>query len=53
MIDTKHYSLVELRGYESKTEAYEHIRLWYSTLKGVTTYYDDGLWYIVQSNALK
>lgn len=53
MIDTRHYTLIEAKGYESKTEAYEHIRLWYSGLNGVTTYYDYGLWYIVQINALK
>ena len=53
MIDTRHYTLIEAKGYESKTEAYEHIRLWYSGWNGVTTYYDYGLWYIVQINALK
>ena len=53
MIDTRHYTLIEAKGYESKTEAYEHIRLLYSGWNGVTTYYDYGLWYIVQINALK
>ena len=53
MIDTRHYTLIEAKGYESKTEAYEHIRLWYSGWNGVTTYYDYGLWYIVQINPLK
>jgi len=52
MIDTKNYILVEGEGYANKSEAYDTIRLCYSTLKGVTTYYDNGLWYIVQSKAL-
>lgn len=52
MIDTKNYILVEGNGYNNKSEAYDTIRLCYSTLKGVTTYYDNGLWYIVQMKAL-
>lgn len=52
MIDNKNYILVEGNGYANKSEAYDTIRLCYSTLKGVTTYYDNGLWYIVQSKAL-
>lgn len=52
MLDTKNFILLETEGYADKTEAYNHIRIWYSHMKGVTTYYDDGLWYIVQSKAL-
>lgn len=52
MIDTRNYILMEATGYESKTEAYNHIKLWYSHMNGITTYFDDGLWYIVQSKAL-
>ena len=51
MINTRNYILMEATGYESKTEAYDHIKLWYSHLNGVTTYFDEGLWYIVQSKA--
>lgn len=49
MIDTKNYVLVEMSGYSNKSEAYDTIRLLYSNLSGVTTYYDNGLWYIVQA----
>lgn len=52
MIDTKNYILLESEGYADKSEAYAHIRLFYSEMKGVTTYYDNGMWYIVQSKAL-
>ena len=52
MINTTVYTLLENRGYEEKSDAYEHIRLWYSHLKGVTAYYDNGRWFIVQSKAL-
>lgn len=52
MIDTRNYIVLESEGYQSKTEAYTHIKLWYSHLNGVTTYFDEGLWYIVQSKAL-
>ena len=52
MIDTRNYSILESVGYADKTEAYEHIRLFYSGVNGVTTYYDNGMWYIVQSKAL-
>ena len=52
MIDTKNYILLEARGYASKREAHDHIRIWYGHMKGVTTYYDNGKWYIVQSKAL-
>lgn len=52
MIDTKNYTILEYQGYADKSDAYAHIRLWYSDASGVTTYYDNGLWYIVQSKAL-
>lgn len=52
MINTKNYSLLETEGYTNKIEAYENIRLWYSHLSGVTAYYDNGKWYIVQSKVL-
>ena len=52
MIDTKHYTLLDSNEYSNKSDAYDVIRLCYSHLNGVTTYYDNGLWYIVQSNAL-
>lgn len=44
MIDTRHYILLDIKGYDSKSEAYE-----YSHINGVTTYFDGGLWYIVQA----
>jgi hypothetical protein len=53
MIDTGHFAYIEMCGYETKEEAYEVINKLYSNLDGVTTYYDDGLWYIVQAKALK
>lgn len=53
MVDTKNYSLLENEGYTDKSMAYEQIRSCYSNMNGVTTYYDNGLWYIVQSKALK
>lgn len=46
MIDTKNYILLENEGYVNRAEAYNHIRLWYTHMNGVTTYYDDGKWYI-------
>ena len=52
MIDTRHFILMENIGYENKSEAYDQIRLWYSHISGVTTYFDNGLWYIVRSKAL-
>ena len=52
MID-KNYTLLELNGYTKKSEAYEKIKICYSNLSGVTTYFDNGLWYIVQMNCLK
>lgn len=52
MIDTKNYILLENEGYINKADAYNHIRLWYTHMNGVTTYYDNGKWYIVQSKAL-
>lgn len=52
MINTRNYIVLENRGYQSKTEAYEQIKIWYSHMNGVTTYFDNGLWYIVQSKAL-
>lgn len=52
MIDTKNYILLENEGYANKSDAYNHIRLWYTHMSGVTTYYDNGMWYIVQSKAL-
>lgn len=52
MIDTKNYILLENEGYVNKVDAYNQIRLWYTHMNGVTTYYDDSKWYIVQSKAL-
>ena len=53
MIDTKNYELLEMFGYESKSAAYDVIRLCYSHLNGVTTYYDNGKYYIVQSKVIQ
>ena len=53
MIDEKHYELLDSQGYANKSDAYDIIRVCYSHLSGVTTYYDNGLWYIVQSKALR
>ncbi|MCI8518945.1 MAG: hypothetical protein HFJ51_02275 [Clostridia bacterium] len=52
-IDTDRYQLLDGTGYLDKTEAYDTIRIMYSHLQGVTTYFSDGLWYIVQNKALK
>ena len=53
MIDTKNYILIEQEGYENKTEAYNTIRVLYSQMSGITTYYDNGKYYIVQSKVLR
>lgn len=52
MIDTRYYIVLEPHGYANKTDAYDRIRSCYAGLDGVTTYFDKGLWYIVQSKAL-
>lgn len=52
MIDTKRYDIIENNGYPNKGEAYEVIEKYYSNMNGVTTYNDNGLWYIVQSKIL-
>ncbi len=44
------YVVLEEEGYTNPIEAKENILLWYSHLKGVTTHFNDGKWYIVQSN---
>lgn len=49
MIDTKHYILLDAIGYAEKSDAYDTIRVFYNDFEGVTTFYDNGLWYIVQS----
>lgn len=49
MIDTRIYEPLEPEGFESKKDAYDIIDLKYSDEKGVTTYFDNGLWYIVKS----
>ncbi len=51
MID-RHFILLEEKGYTHKNEAYDRIRFWYSHLSGVTAYYAEGLWYIVQSKSM-
>lgn len=53
MINTKNYILLDLIGYPNRIIAYEQIRSCYSNMNGVTTYNDNGLWYIVQSKDLK
>lgn len=52
MIDTKNYILLDLIGYPNRLIAYEQIQSYYSNMNGVTTYEDNGLWYIVQSKTL-
>ena len=52
MIYTENYIILESLGYESKSDAYLHILLLYNDMKGVTTYYDKGMWYIVQDKSL-
>lgn len=52
MINTNNFIILESEGYTNKAEAYDNIRVCYSNMKGVTTYYDKGLWYIVQNKAL-
>lgn len=52
MIDTKRYTLLVMEGYTNKAEAYNVINVYYADMPGVTTFFDNGLWYIVQSKAL-
>lgn len=52
MINEKYFKILDKEGFSKKTEAYETIRLWYSHVDAVTTCYDDGRWYIVQSKIL-
>ena len=52
MINTKYYTKLENTGYKTKSDAYDVIRICYSHLKGVTTYYDEGKYYIVQSKVI-
>ena len=49
MIDTKNFEILEPEGFENKKDAYDIYELKYSDVKGVTTYFDNGLWYIVKS----
>ncbi|MEE0866552.1 MAG: hypothetical protein U0L98_07195 [Clostridia bacterium] len=53
MINTKLYTVLDSEGYTTKDEAYAVIRMCYEEMSGVTTYYDNGLWFIVQSKTLK
>ena len=52
MIDTKNFILVDDFGFVHKPDAYDTLRAFYRDLPGITTYYDNGRWYIVQSKAL-
>lgn len=52
-INTDLYDLLSIFGYENKSDAYDTIRTSYSDMSGVTTYFADGMWYIVQSKALR
>ena len=52
MIDPNQYIILEQFGYNNKTEAYDCIRIRYAGMNGVTVYYDNGKWYIVQCKAL-
>lgn len=54
MIDEKNFELLDFASYETKSDAYDMIRVFYSDVKGVTTYYDreNGRWYIVVSKAI-
>ena len=52
MINTKYYKILDSTGYKNKTDAYDVIRICYGHLKGVTTYYDEGKYYIVQSKVI-
>ena len=42
---------LEKKGYVSKVDATEHIRLWYGNLEGVTLIFKNDRWFIVQSAA--
>ena len=53
MIDTKRFTLLENVGYPSRPATYEQIRICYGGISGVTTYFDNGEWYIVKSNSLQ
>ena len=50
MINSQLYTLLDFEGFKIKEDAYRKIDSFYKDLKGVTVYFDDGLWYIVQSN---
>lgn len=52
MIDSRYYELIEGIGYPTKEEAYEVICTLYSNIIGVTTYYDEGKWYIVKKKKI-
>lgn len=52
MINTNIYDIIEEDGYLNKDEAYEIAQIYLINKKGVTTYFDNGLWYIVQSKIL-
>lgn len=49
MIDFVNFVLLESQGYSDISEAMDIMRTYYSHLNGVTVYFDDGLWYIVQN----
>ena len=53
MIDTRNFEILESEGYSDKSEAYLVIEMRYYGMRGVTTYYDDGLYYIVQSKSMR
>lgn len=55
MIDTKNFTLLDLQGFGKQEEAYQMIKEIYSSMNGVTTYFDRErkLYYIVQSRVIK
>lgn len=55
MIDTKNFTLLDLQGFEKQEEAHQMIKEFYSSMNGVTTYFDGErkLHYIVQSKVIK
>lgn len=52
MIDTKRYDIIDNNGYPNREEAYEVAKIYSGYMNGITTYRDNGLWYIVQSKIL-
>ena len=49
MINSRLYEILDYEGFTKRSDAYEKIKSCYQDIKGVTVFFDDGLWYIVRS----